>query len=47
MRRIFNCGLPGSTIFFHVISKYGTIFGGGKKKIIELKMFTLIFSTFV
>jgi hypothetical protein len=26
VRRIVICGLPGSAIFFHIISKNGTIF---------------------
>jgi len=46
MRHIVVCGLPRSTIFFHIISYYlinGTIFG--KKKVIEHKMCVLSFST--
>ena len=44
MRHIALCGLPRSTIFFHIISN-GTIFG---KKVTENKMWVLIFcSTFV
>jgi len=42
MRHIVICGLSGSTIFFHVLSKKGTIF---EKKVAEHKMRVLIFST--
>jgi hypothetical protein len=46
LRRIFNCGLPGSTVFFHVVSK--AVRFSKKKKFIEPKMCVLIFySTFV
>jgi hypothetical protein len=31
-RHILICGLPGSTIFFHITLKSDTIFGGKKKK---------------
>jgi len=42
MRRIVICDLPGSAILFHNNSQT-TIFSG--KKIIEHKMYVLIFST--
>jgi hypothetical protein len=35
-RHTVICGLPGSTIFFRIISKSDTIFG--KKKVMEHKM---------
>jgi hypothetical protein len=39
---ILMCILPDSTIFFHIISKNGTIFG---KTTTEHKMGVLVFST--
>ena len=36
------CGLSGSTIFFHIISKWHDYW---KKKIMEYKICVLIFST--
>ena len=42
MRHIVICGLPGSTLFFHIISKTPRF---SKKKVSECKMCVLIFST--
>ena len=41
MRLIVICGLPGSTIFFHIVSQNARF---KKKKVIEHKMCVLIFS---
>jgi len=40
-RHIVICGLPGCTVFFHNISQTARL----KKKVIEHKMYDLIFST--
>jgi hypothetical protein len=42
MRRIVIHGLPGSTIFFHIISQTAQLSG---KKLQDIKMCVLIFST--
>jgi hypothetical protein len=44
MRHIAMCCLPGSTIFFHIISKTGTI---SETKVIEHKMCLIFSKTFV
>jgi hypothetical protein len=42
MRHILICGLNGSTVFFHVISRPARL---SRERIIEHKMYVLIFST--
>ena len=45
MRHIVICGLPGSTVFFHIVSlKAFFVAGGGEGIVIEHKMCVLIFS---
>jgi hypothetical protein len=41
MHHVVICGLLGSTVFFHIISKMAKF----SKKVIEHKMCVLIFST--
>jgi hypothetical protein len=44
MRHIVICGLPCSTIYFHIIFRDNTVFGVGRGGVFEHKMCVLISS---